>query len=61
MCAKIYRKFDITVSKYKGGETGRDLIMKELKLTAELDHPNIYKVHESFEDEFKIYFVIDEF
>lgn len=61
MCAKIYRKLDITKPKYKNGPTGRDLIMRELQMVAELDHPNIYKIHESFEDTYKIYFIIDDF
>ena len=69
MCAKIYRKLDITKFESSGKEivskssapTGRDLILNEMKLVSELDHPNIYKIHESFEDKYKIYFIIDEF
>ena len=35
--------------------------MREMKLCAELDHPNIFKIHETFEDKYKLYFIIDEF
>ena len=39
---------------------GRALVEMELELFAMLDHPNIIKVHEAFEDKHKIYFIIDE-
>jgi len=36
------------------------MVKRELKIMMEADHPNIMKVHEALEDEFKIYFVIDD-
>lgn len=43
-----------------GGVDGRAIVERELRLLSKIDHPNILKVHEAFEDEFKIYFVVDE-
>jgi hypothetical protein len=47
--------------KYKGDPCGHDLVLKELKLLSALDHPLIIKVQEAYEDQFKIYFIIEEF
>ena len=40
---------------------GRALVERELRLLSKLDHPNLMKVHEAFEDKHKIYFVFDDF
>ena len=50
---KVFRKSDIN-------EETKKIILKELKILSELDHPNIVKVYEAFEDEFKIYMIIDD-
>ena len=60
--AKIFRKLELEQGKkYKTDPTGRHYVENELKLLAKLDHPNILKVLETFEDKFKIYFIIDDF
>ena len=60
--AKIFRKDELKAGgKYRGDPNGRDLVERELRLLAELDHPNIMKVSEAYEDQFKIYFIIEEF
>ena len=62
MAAKIYRKLELKDGvKYKGDPSGLDLVLRELKLLSVLDHPNIIKVQEAYEDQFKIYFIIDDF
>lgn len=38
-----------------------ELVLKELKTLSKCDHPNIVKVHGAYQDQFKIYFVIDSF
>jgi len=47
--------------KFGAEVTGVDLVKRELKLLSELDHPNVLKVLEAYEDQFKIYFIIEEF
>lgn len=60
--AKIFRKLELEQGKkYKNDPTGRKYVENELKILSKLDHPNILKVLESFEDKFKIYFIIDDF
>lgn len=49
---KVYRKMDMD-------EQMRALIMREIEILARLDHPNITKVHAVYEDEFKLYIVVD--
>jgi serine/threonine protein kinase len=41
-------------------KAGRDIVEKELKLLARLDHPNIVKILEAYEDKHKIYFIMVE-
>ena len=36
-------------------------IQRELEILAKIDHPNIVKVHGAYQDEFKIYFLLDTF
>lgn len=50
---KIFRKSDIN-------EEIKKIVLHELHVLSELDHPNIVKVYEAFEDEFKVYMIIDE-
>lgn len=50
---KVFRKTDLN-------EKTKELIIKEMKILALLDHSNIAKVHEAFEDQFKIYMVLDD-
>ena len=60
--AKIFRKLELKKGKkYENDPDGRKYVENELKMFATLDHPNILKVIEAYEDEFKIYFIIDEF
>ena len=48
---KIYRKLDLkNLGKAKNDLEARDLVERELKLLAKIDHPNIMKVLEAFED-----------
>jgi hypothetical protein len=59
--AKIYRKSDLQGSKKQNSElNGWFLIQHELLMLADIDHPNIYKIHETYEDESKIYIVIND-
>jgi len=51
---KVFRKSDLN-------ERLMELIHKELEILSKCDHPNIVKVHGAYEDQFKIYFVIDTF
>jgi len=49
--AKIYRKLELAAGgKYQGDPNGRDLVDQELSLLSRLDHPNIIKVQEAYED-----------
>lgn len=57
--AKIFRKLDMR-DKIGSLEVGMELIKNELAMLARLDHPNIVKVLEAFQDQFKVYFVFDE-
>jgi serine/threonine protein kinase len=41
-------------------QAGRDIVEKELRLLARLDHPNIVKILEAYEDKHKIYFIMVE-
>ena len=62
MACKIYRKSElIHGSKYPSEPTGRNLVMDELRLLSSIDHPNIVKIQEAYEDKNKIYLVIDNF
>ena len=59
--AKIYRKSDLQGSKKQNSElNGWFLVQHELLMLADIDHPNIYKIHETYEDESKIYIVIND-
>ena len=60
--AKVYRKDELKdfVASKNNRVTGRDLVEHELKLFSKLDHPNILKVQEAYEDDSNIYFIIDE-
>eukprot|EP00347_Sterkiella_histriomuscorum_P003644 403363499 len=51
---KVFRKSDLN-------DRSIELILKELATLAKLDHPNIVKVHGAYQDEFKIYFILDTF
>lgn len=44
----------------EGFNPGLKLVTRELELLSALDHPNILKVQEAFEDKHKIYFVMEE-
>ena len=45
MACKVYRKSELKEgAKYEGDPTGRELVLEELKLLAEVDHPNIVKI-----------------
>lgn len=62
MACKIYRKSELVHGcKYQDEPTGRDLVMDELRLLSSVDHPNIVKIQEAYEDKNKIYLVIDNF
>ena len=60
MAAKIYRKTEMFWEQRGNGTDGRRLVEKELQLLSKLDHPNILKVLDSYEDDHKIYFIINE-
>ena len=35
-------------------------IEQELKLFSRLDHPNVIKIQEAYEDDYRIYFIMDD-
>ncbi|CDW88817.1 protein kinase domain containing protein [Stylonychia lemnae] len=51
---KVFRKSDLN-------DKLMELIHEELVTLSKCDHPNIVKIHGAYEDQFKIYFVIDTF
>ena len=50
---KIYRKVELTQHAIK-------MIKSEIALMKKLDHPNIMKIHNIIEDEYKIYVITDD-
>ena len=51
---KIFRKSELT-------KDGIIMIRREIELLMNFDHPNLCKIHDLFEDEEKIYLLIDDF
>lgn len=49
---KVFRKSDLN-------DAAIQSILRELTLLSKFDHPSIIKVHGAYEDQFKIYLVID--
>ena len=65
MAAKIYRKAELRWPEGKlpyGADPDACIQMAhhELRLLSQFDHPNIIKPIEAFEDEHKIFFIIDD-
>ncbi|TNV79079.1 hypothetical protein FGO68_gene11603 [Halteria grandinella] len=50
--AKVYRKNELD-------ERMLQLVKKEIETLSQLDHPNITKVHAVYEDDFKLYIIVD--
>lgn len=58
--AKIYRKIELkSGASKKQSDDARILVERELKLFSKIDHPNVIKILEAYEDQFKIYFILD--
>ena len=48
--AKIYRKMELKSGSKKQKDDARFLVERELKLFSKIDHPNVIKILEAYED-----------